>query len=304
MFISVGKVNCYLCSKTADIIPHAEAAAITRIHCQNCGEYVITAQAIHILELSSDDFKYILSSQTFEKFYYEQKPFTIKKEHIENAKDIPTSEKLYKLSNYIFQETKKRGLGTSIEISCSRFYCRNNDEYLNLLEILKSMQIIEFEKIGGTNRDNRVMIYPPKLLGKAMLAFEEGINSSDDFKKVFMKTNNNGNNINLKLQGDGNQLNFANDNANITATQNNSIDIKALNTLIENILNSLPQDIDNNTRNEIKENLSVIQSEVQNPNPKKTIIKNSYNVLDGIAKATGFLASLVKLYEFIKPFLL
>lgn len=303
MFGSVGKIDCYLCSKTADILPHGEAAAIARVHCKNCGEYKITIQAKRSLEQMYEDVKYILSSQTFEQFYYEQKPLTIESKHIINAKDLSILEKLFKISKYLYRETKYAGLGTSIEISCSRFYCRNNDECLNLLETLKSMNIIEFEKIGG-NGDNRVMIYPPKLLGKAMLAFEEGINNIDDFKKVFMTTNNNGNNINLNLQGDGNQLNIANDNAKITATQNNSIDIKELNTLIENILNSLPKDIDNKTRDEIKENLSIIQSEVQNPQPKKTIIKNSYNVLDGIAKATGFLASLAKLYEFIQPYFL
>jgi len=307
MCVSVGKINCYLCSKIADILPHGEDAVITRVHCQNCGEYVITGQAILNLRNAPIDIKYILSSQTFENYYYEQKPLTIKTDHIQDAKDITFLEKLYKLSYYLYNETKIRGVGSKIDgISHSQFYCKNNDEYLYILETLKSMKIIDFEKIinpSVTGGDCISYYRSPTMLSNAMINFESGINNIEDFRKVYMTTKDNGNPISLNFPNSNNQFNFNTGDGNFTAVQNNSIDIKELNTLLENIYNSLPEDTDNKVREEVKENLAIIQSEVQSPNRKNTIIKNSYNVLDGIAKTTGFLASLAKLYEFIQPYL-
>jgi len=298
MFSLNEEMKCFLCSNKAEKLPHQGLEY--HLYCKNCGEYKITIQAELVLKNMHEDIKYILSSQTFEKYYYEHKPLTILAEDIQKTKDIPLLEKLFKLSKYLYHETKYAGLGSKIgSISNSQFYCRNTDEYLQLLETLKSMNIIEFEKIGG-NGDNRVMIYPPKLLGKAVLAFEEGINNSEHFRKVFMTTNNNGNNINLNLQGDGNQLSFATNNANITATQYNSLDIKELKILLENVFKSLPQDICNEKRDDVKESLAAIHSEVQSQNPRKIIIKNTISALKGIATTAGFLAAIAKLAEFFQ----
>jgi hypothetical protein len=68
---------------------------------------------------------------------------------------------------------------------------------------------------------------------------------------------------------------------------------------LENIFNSLPQNIDNEKRDEVKENLAIIQSEIQSPNPRKTILKNTLSALKAIASTTGFLASLTKLAEYL-----
>jgi len=305
MCVSVGKVNCYLCSKSADIFPQGEAIAMSHIHCPICGEYIITLQAIHVLESSTDDIKYILSSQTFEKYYYEKEPFTIKSEHILNAKDIPLLEKLYKLSKYLYNETKKRGIGSKIEnISNSQFYCRNTSEYIFLLDTLKSMNIIDFDKIespSGAKGSCNYLYMSPTMLSYAMIKFEVGIHDVENFKDVFMNTKSNENQVINIIKDGNNQINQAFNNSSITANQNNSIDIKELNNLIENILSSLPQDIDNKIRDEVKENLNVIQTEIQNSNPRKTtIIKNTLTALKGLVTTTGFLASIAKLAEFIK----
>lgn len=63
---------------------------------------------------------------------------------------IPIVVKLYKLSRYMYYETKKMGLGSKIEgINYSQFYCKNDDEFIQLLETLKSNNIIDIEKKEG-----------------------------------------------------------------------------------------------------------------------------------------------------------
>lgn len=137
------------------------------------------------------------------------------------------------------------------------------------------------------------------MLGNTLLAFEEGIETIEDFKKVFINTKNSENQFNITFQEGKNQLNLATDDARITAIQNNSLDITELNTLIENVVKSLPQNISDEKRNEVTENLEFIKTEIQNPNPRKTIIRNTLSALKAIATTTGFLASLAKIAEFL-----
>lgn len=300
MFDAVGKTKCFLCSEIADVLPTQSQSAVTHLYCKNCGEYNITIQAELDLESCQNDIKYILSSQTFEKYYYEQEPLTILSEHINNAKDIPLLEKLFKLSKYLYHETKKIGLGSKIDgIGYSQFYCRNDDEFIQLLETLKSNNIIDIVKKRGTIADIRPYIYLPILLGNAMLVFEEGIDNIEDFKKAFMNTKNDRNQFNINFQGEKNQFNLATNDSKITASQNNFLDIAELNTLIENAVKSLPQNISDEKRKEITENLEFIKTEIQNSNPRKTIIKNTLSVLKATVATAGFLASLAKIAEFL-----
>ena len=297
MFGTIEKMRCFLCSKEADRLP--QEGATHHVFCKNCGEYEITIQAERVLEVNQyDDIKYILSSQTFENYYYKQKPLTIKADHIQNAKDISLVEKLFKLSKYLYYETKKRGEGSKIDdIRYSQVYCRNYDGYIQLLETLKSKNIIDIEKTKGNIADIRKFIYTPMLLGSAILAFEEGIENIEDFRKAFMEPKNGGNQINI--QGDNNQLIAAAGNSNIDAIQNSSLDIAELNTLIENIIKAIPHNISVGVRNEISDNLEFIKTEIQSPNPRKNIIKNTFTALKAIAGTAEFIAALTQLATFL-----
>jgi hypothetical protein len=302
MYDPVGKMKCFLCSEEADRLPHQGLEH--HLYCKNCGEYKITIQAERVLEYTQEDIRYILSSQTFENYYYEDTPLTLLSEHIQNAKDISLWEKLYKLSKYLYHETKKKNLGTEIKgIKHLQFYCKNDIEYFQLLETLKSMNIIDFKKIdnpGGVKSTPIVYYGHPKLLGPAMLTLEEGIDNIEDFKRIFMTTKKDGNQFTTSINGEKIQFNLATDNSKITAYQNNSLDIAELNTLIENIVKALPQNISDEKRNEVTENLEFIKTEIQSPNPRKTIIKTIFSALKGVATTAGFLASLAKLAEFLQ----
>jgi predicted transcriptional regulator len=118
--------------------------------------------------------------------------------------------------------------------------------------------------------------------------------------KVFMTTKNERNSYNFNINDGKNQFNLATDDAKISAVQNNSLAIAELNTLIENVIKSLPQNISDEQRNEVSENLAFIKTEIQSPNPRKTIIKNTLSVLKAIASTTAFLAALAKLVEFLQ----
>jgi len=299
MFDTIGKTKCLLCSELANVLPNQSQSVVTHLYCKNCGEYNITMQAELDLESCKNDIKYILSSQIFEKYYYEQEPLTILTEHIKNAKDIPLLEKLFKLSKYLYHETKKKSLGSKIDdISCSQFYCRTDDEFIQLLETLKSINIINIVKKRGTIADIRPYIYSPIMTVNAMLAFDEGIANVEDFKKVFMNTKTDGNQIYLNIPEGKNQFNIATNGATINAIQNNSLDITELNTLIENAVKSLPQNISDEKREEATENLEFIKTEIQNSNPRKAIIKNTLLALKATVTTAGFFASLAKIFEF------
>jgi len=299
MFDTVGKTKCLLCSEIANVLPNLSQSVVTHLYCKNCGEYNITMQAELDLEACKNDIKYILSSQIFEKNYYEQKPLTILTEHIKNAKDIPLLEKLFKLSKYLYHETKQKGLGYKFDgISYTQFYCRTYNEFIQLMETLKSNNIIDIEKKRGPIADIRPYIYSPIMIGNAVLAFDDGIANVEDFKRVFMNTKNDGNQYTFNLQEGKNQLNFASNGSTITAIQNNSLDIAELNTLIENAIKSLPQNISEEKRKETTENLEFITTESQNPNPRKPIIKNTLLALKATVTTAGFLASLAKIFEF------
>jgi hypothetical protein len=301
MFSVVGKMKCFLCSEEADRLPNQGLEH--HLYCKNCGEYNITVQAERVLEFMHEDIKYILSSQTFEEYYYKHKPLTIQTEDIHNAKDITLLEKIYKLSKYLYRETKYSGLGAKINGRYSQFYCKNKDEYIHLLETLKSMNIIEFEKFDGPSGAKgtfRSVYDPPKLSSNAILAFDEGINNIEDFKEVFMTTKKDGDNFIINSHDDKLQINLATGNAKITANQYNSLDIAELNSFIANIINSLPQDISDEKRNEVTENLEFIKTEIQSSNPRIPVIKSIITALKATAGTAGFLASLTQLATYLQ----
>ena len=60
MYVSVGKMKCFLCSEEADILPNLSLEY--HLCCKNCGEYMITEQAKILLENIREDIRYILSS--------------------------------------------------------------------------------------------------------------------------------------------------------------------------------------------------------------------------------------------------
>jgi hypothetical protein len=294
------RIKCPLCSKQSDLL--ATKGMTHHIICDNCGEYIITFPAERVLEVNNfEDRLYLLSSQTFESTYYDLEVLTVGAEQIEHPVDVSFHEKIYKLARYIYSETKRMGPGKKIEkIRPQSHYCRETSEYIYLLDALQSLGIITYEKIGGKNGDDRIMAMPPKLEGQAMLAFEEGIDNLDEFKKVFMSSISNKDGISINVNSaSGSQFNVALQGSKIKATQNNNPSLSEINNLLDDLLSKIPVELSKEIKEQIKDSISVIKMELQNPTPNKGIIRTLLFGVKTLSNVTQFAAAIATILEVI-----
>jgi hypothetical protein len=104
----------------------------------------------------------------------------------------------------------------------------------------------------------------------------------------------------------GTQVNIAQDNSTINATQNNGINITELNSLISEIMGNLsglsPEDTTT-----IKDSIEMIHDELIKSQPKKSILSSGLKLiapLIGIANGIPTLAgNLQKLIDFVSPYI-
>ncbi|MDR0308020.1 MAG: hypothetical protein LBI42_14435 [Chitinispirillales bacterium] len=104
-----------------------------------------------------------------------------------------------------------------------------------------------------------------------------------------------------------NNIIIATDNATVTATQNNGVDISQLKTLIEAIRLSIPKDL---PKEDIEERLEHLEELMIQPTPKKFVINDLLSNLKTAAEsaelkalvgATNFVVAVTNLVQFIKP---
>jgi hypothetical protein len=300
MIYELPRIQCPFCAKQSYLL--ATKGMTQHIICDNCGEYIITIPALRVLEMNDfKDILYLISSQTFEKNYYDKEVLTIGAEQIEHPVDISFHEKLYKLARYIYSETKKIGLGKKVEkIRPQSHYCRDAKEYIYLLDTLQALDIITYEKSGDRNGDDRIMAMPPKLEGPALLAFEEGIDNLDEFKKVFMSSifSKDGVNINVN-SASGSQFNIALQGSKIKATQNSNPSLSEINNLLDDLLSKIPEELSKEIKEQIKDSISVIKTELQNPAPNKGIIRTLLFGVKTLSNATQLAAAIATILEVI-----
>lgn len=103
----------------------------------------------------------------------------------------------------------------------------------------------------------------------------------------------------INVNGGVAQVNVANDNATVNATQNNGIDISQLESIISNIMKYVPGDFTQEEQEQIVDNIEVIRAEVQNPNPRKGFIKIALKGLQAINSTAQFGAAIATLVEFV-----
>jgi predicted RNA-binding Zn-ribbon protein involved in translation (DUF1610 family) len=284
---------CPLCNSTAEELP--TQGICMRIYCPNCGKYEIIITVYRALQ-NNPDIKYILSGLVFDNYYRQSKILRIEYDHLNNTKDIQTIEKLYKLAEYIYAETTKR---VSIKCIFSCCYAANIDEYNDLCNDLKQLRIITFD-INNPMSDIFPRYENIKMTLKGKTAFEKGIDSYEKFEKVFMNTDKNGDTFNGDVihMGDNSQLFKASSHATVTATQNNGYNIAELQTLIDRLLQAIPQDASKETTEQIKESTETIKAEMQSPAPKKNMIKTILAGLGGVVKTIEFASALATLAQF------
>jgi hypothetical protein len=100
----------------------------------------------------------------------------------------------------------------------------------------------------------------------------------------------------------GGQVNIAKDQATINATQNNGINTKELDKLVNSIKALLTDEISQDEREIINDNVEVLQEELKKENPKKGFIRTAISGLQGIfpkiADATKLIAALTSIIQF------
>lgn len=104
----------------------------------------------------------------------------------------------------------------------------------------------------------------------------------------------------------GGQVNKAQDNSTINATQNNGITVSKLNSLINDIIGNLsglaPEDAST-----IKDSVEMLRDELTKPEPRKSILSNGIKLiapLIGIANGIPTMAgNLQKLIDFVGPYI-
>ncbi len=103
--------------------------------------------------------------------------------------------------------------------------------------------------------------------------------------------------------GSGVQVNISKDNSTINAVQNNGINTEELDNLIKSIRESLNNDIPEEEKEMIEENIETIKQELSNNSPKKGLIKSCIlglkNVVESIPKAIILCKNIEILIEYV-----
>lgn len=111
---------------------------------------------------------------------------------------------------------------------------------------------------------------------------------------------------NVTYNINGNQVNVANDNATINATQNNGIDPDELKKLMGSMRESLSTELSDEDKKEAEECIDIIEQELQSNTPNEEKVKTRFKLLrriDGGVKFASACCSLLTLADKIFPFL-
>jgi len=99
------------------------------------------------------------------------------------------------------------------------------------------------------------------------------------------------------------QVNLATDNSVINATQNIGINQAELKDLILAIKNNLTQDITPEDSIAISESIEVIESELSQPNPRKSFLRTALSTIQAVKGTVEFGAAVTALVQFVSTVL-
>ena len=111
---------------------------------------------------------------------------------------------------------------------------------------------------------------------------------------------------NVTYNINGTQVNIANDNATINATQNIGANADELQKLIVALRNDINEDMSANDKNDANECINVIEDELMSGNPNEQTVKSQFKLLKRIDSSVKFASSCCSLLTFadkIYPFL-
>ena len=95
------------------------------------------------------------------------------------------------------------------------------------------------------------------------------------------------------------QVNIANDNASITATNTIGVDLTELETLLQNV-RLAASDINGEDAEVLSDSLEVIDEQIKSKNPKKGFIKTVITGIKAIKGTVEFATAVATLIQFIQ----
>ncbi len=111
---------------------------------------------------------------------------------------------------------------------------------------------------------------------------------------------------NVTYNINGNQVNIANDNATINATQNNGLDADKLKELISEMRNSLSDNLPDDDKQTAIESIDAIEAELQSDAPNEKTVKTHFKLLKKIDSSVKFASACCSIATFankLYPFL-
>jgi hypothetical protein len=240
----------------------------------------------------------IVSGGVFDESYYNQGAKTVAREDFEITMKLTTSEKLYRLAKYFYTEAARTGNEDLIQRPACCFCLPTYKSYNDLMKRLEDEGIINFiysKDDGGNYAFHYLDI---SMTSRALIAFEDGIETPERFKEVLMDTKKGGDTNIVNNLGPNSQLNQAIGHASTTATQNNNPNMAELQTLFALLLQAAPKDTAPDQLQQIKDGLDAIREEMKNPSPRKGLIKTILAGFEGVIKAADFFDALSKIRAF------
>jgi hypothetical protein len=287
--------TCFLCSKPAEMM--GSVGGCHQLYCSNCGQYLIAIPVEGYFEINPEYKKKrpVLSGMAFEANYYKDKVLQITPDLLEKAKDISLHDKLFKLATYFYNEAKEENSSLNQNPACC--YESNNKKYSDLMKMLKRIEILNFILAEDDSKDYVSNFLEIEMTISAMLIFEKGINTLNDFEEAFM--NNGKNKSSIKIGDNAKQVNVAMDNGTVIATQNNNPDLHELQNLFDCLIRQIPDNASKEVREQINEGLATIKSELQKQQPSKGTMNLIMSGVKGLFSTTGFVASAMSIIDFI-----
>lgn len=103
----------------------------------------------------------------------------------------------------------------------------------------------------------------------------------------------------INVNGGVAQVNVANDNSTVNATQNIDINTMQLETLISKIMDLLPGNLSGEEIEQINDNIDVIRTEIRSQTPRKGFIKTALRGLQVINGTVQFSSAVASLVQFV-----
>jgi hypothetical protein len=202
---------CFLCGNDqAEISPYRDERLTRLVKCPNCGEYQITEQVVIEINNGVHQKKIfpLISGEVFDCSYYKNEVKVVKTDDFRAVKQpMTTLEKLYRLAKFFYTEYQNGSRkGFPYRPACCYV---DGAEYTELRKELKQIGILDFQEItqGGSHGTLTTIISNVQLTIKARMAFENGINTAQEFERAFMEKGNHGDTITIGgIYGGENQI--------------------------------------------------------------------------------------------------